>query len=234
MKISVIIPTLNEGQCISKLIDHLKVNGGELLQEIVVSDAGSSDNTTSLAQSAGATTISCSRGRAIQMNDGAAIATGDILYFVHADCFPPPSFAEDICAEIRKGQQAGCFRFKFNSTKRLLRINAYCTRFKSLMFRGGDQSLFIRRDFFEEIGKFNESLKIMEDYDLIRRIRKKSSFRIIPRKVIVSARKYDTHNYLVVNLTNLIVFQMYRLGCSQDRMLKTYYRFLRISSYKPW
>ncbi len=97
MKVSVIIPTLNEAANIKKLITHLRKHGGNGLKEIIVSDGGSSDNTLEVASNAGAMVVrSETPGRAIQMNLGANHSAGDILYFIHADALPPIEFITEI------------------------------------------------------------------------------------------------------------------------------------------
>ena len=83
------------------------------------------------------------------------------------------------------------------------------------MCRRGDQSLFIKKELFDELGGYDDELKIMEDYDFIKRAKKEFLFKVIPKNILVSARKYQNNSYLKVNLANLIVFWMYTLGCSQ-------------------
>ena len=155
MKISVIIPTLNEAANIKKLVTHLLKHGGKDLHEIIVSDGGSSDNTTQLAINAGAKVVlSEVKGGAVQMNLGAKHATGYILYFVHADTLPPIEFITAIQQAVLRNKKAGCFRFRFDSDKKLLAINSYLTRFNGIFSGGGDQSLYIEKGLFKELGSF--------------------------------------------------------------------------------
>src|SRR5687767_1233272 len=101
MKVSVIIPTINEETGIQKLVDYLHRQGGKHLHEVLVCDGGSSDKTVELATAAGARVINCKKGRAVQMNVGAKEATGDILYFLHADSWPPENFIDLIVDSIQ-------------------------------------------------------------------------------------------------------------------------------------
>jgi hypothetical protein len=156
------------------------------------------------------------------MNYGAQQAQGDILYFVHADTVPPSSFPDDIADATSQGYESGCYRYKFNIDHPLLNINAHCTRYDRLMCRGGDQTLFITRSLFNELGGFREDYMIMEDYDLIEKIQSCSPFKIIPKNATVSARKYDVNGYFQVNIANLIVFMMYFAGASQQTMVHAY------------
>jgi len=224
MEISVIIPTLNEEENIEKLLVHLKDCLKNVSHEIIVSDAKSSDATPSIVNSVDSVQLlQCEKmSRAHQMNKGAALAKGKILYFVHADSIPPASFYEDILQAFNEGFQLGCYRFKLDSDSLMLAINSYFTRFDRIMCRGGDQTLFIRKTDFEALNGFNDSFRIMEEYDFILRARKQLKFKIIPKDVLVSARKYEENSYLRVNFANLVVFTLFRLGSSQERMIKAY------------
>lgn len=225
--ISVIIPTLNEAAHITSLVSYLWEHDNGDLAEIIVVDGQSTDNTASLAEAAGAMVLTAPRrGRAIQMNYGAERALGSILYFVHADTLPPASYLEDIRESLSLHYPIGCFRFRFDSDRWLLRLNSWFTRLDLLWCRGGDQSLYLRRALFRELGGFSNEHLIMEEYDLIIRARRQYPFRIIPKNVLVSARKYETNSYLRVQVANLVAFNMYRLGFSQKRIYNTYRKLL--------
>jgi rSAM/selenodomain-associated transferase 2 len=223
MDISIIIPTYNEEEHIGPLVRHLWDNSQGLVRDIVVVDGGSQDCTLSMAGQAGArAVISPRKGRAAQMNLGASLVQGSVLYFVHADSLPPASYVTDLLEAIQAGYPMGCFRFRFNSGRLLLRINSYCTRFDRIMCRGGDQSIFMLRSVFDELQGYQDDYVIMEEYELLLRARNKYPFRIIPKDVLVSARKYDHNGYFRVNLANLTVFLMFFAGFSQKAMLNTY------------
>jgi len=229
MSISIIIPTYNEENNISDLLSHLKTGlGTQSDAEILVIDGGSTDNTISIVEDLGIRCIRSKRkGRAAQMNMGAEMAKGDILYFVHADTRPPLSFLEDIKLALSENYSSGCYRYTFDHYPNpLLKINAYCTRFDRIMCRGGDQTLFITRELFNQLGGFREDFMIMEDYDLIQKIQQRSSFKIMPKDAIVSSRKYDENGYFQVQIANLTVFLMYFLGASQDMMCHAYRNLL--------
>ena len=227
MKISVIIPTLNESENIGHLVAFIHDFGTTQVGEIIVVDGQSADDTVVVAKQAGALTlISPIKSRAAQMNMGAKYATGDILYFIHADIKLVPSFAQDIKGSIEAGFPSGCYRYVFDSSKSMLRINAYCTRFNRIMGRGGDQTLFVTRSVFEKLGGFNETFSIMEDYDFIIRLQKEYPFKIIPKNVVVSARKYETNSWLRVQLANLTVFIMFFLQQPPDKMKRWYEKML--------
>ena len=227
MTFSIIIPTLNEAENIGQLVRFLKKNGDSRLLEIIVVDAASTDATAECAHTEGATVlVSQKRGRAVQMNMGARAAKGDILYFIHADCTPPISFLEDIYQAITEGYPIGCYRFQFDNQRFILRINAYFNRFEPLWCRGGDETLFIKKDTFEKVGGFDENFCIMEEYDFIKRARAAFPFKIIPKYAIVSARKYETNSWLRVQLANMTAFNMFRFGVSSEKIARTYRQLL--------
>ena len=223
MQLSVVIPTLNEAQNISKLLPLLQQELRSTYYELSVVDARSADHTSKVASKLGARVLSSNKKcRAQQMNEGAAIATGEILYFVHADSIPPDGFLGDILQALTEGYDMGCFRFRFDSSNWLLKINSFFTRFDREVFRGGDQTLFIKKIDFNTLGGYDVSLRMMEEYDFMRKARRDLKFKIIPKDVIVSARKYEENSYFRVNLANLVVFTFYKWGLSQKRLLKLY------------
>jgi rSAM/selenodomain-associated transferase 2 len=210
--ISVIIPTLNEAENIGKLVSFLKQNNGPSLLEIIVVDAfESSDGTENIAAQAGAKVVKSAKSRAKQMNLGAQTAKGEILYFIHADCLPPKSYITDIQHFIKE-YPIGCYRYRFDSSKLMLQINSFFTRFPPLWCRGGDETLFVERRVFENLKGFNEHFCIMEEYDFIRRARAEYRFKIIPKNALVSARKYEKNSWLRVQIANFTAMRMFMRG----------------------
>ncbi|GAA4346157.1 TIGR04283 family arsenosugar biosynthesis glycosyltransferase [Hymenobacter saemangeumensis] len=227
MLLSVIIPTYNEAPNIGRVVTELRRYAGSQAVEILVVDANSPDGTAEAARQAGATVLQAPRpGRAAQMNHGARHARGELLYFVHADVRVHPNYVADIRGAVALGHEAGCYRFRFDSPHPLLRINSYGTRFRGLMSRGGDQTLFITRRLFERLQGFDEYYVIMEDFDIIRRIRRLATFFIIPADVVVSARKYETNSWLRVQLANLTAFLLFFLHQPPTRIARVYKKML--------
>jgi rSAM/selenodomain-associated transferase 2 len=226
MRISIIIPTLNEAENISKSIAFLHQHGRTLLAEIIVVDASSTDNTLSLAQAQECTVISVPKAsRAFQMNEGAKIAKGDILYFVHADVKPPESYAQDILDAIQAGYDFGCFRHRFDSKKWPLVLNSWIYRKLNFNVFGGDQTLFITKNAFESLNGFDEQFIIMEEFDFVDRAKKKFRHTMIKKDVWTSDRKYDNNSYLKVNYYNVMAFRMYKQGKSPES-IKAFYSHL--------
>lgn len=222
--VSIIIPVFNEEQFIGKCLRHLMAYGKEA--EIIVVDGGSDDSTVAIAQEFPVKVFSSEKGRAKQMNFGAQKATKEILYFLHADTLPPETFIEDIYSSILQGNDGGCFKVRFEGGPWLMSLNSYLSQFNMSWSGGGDQSLFLFASRFTELGGFNDALQIMEDFDLVDRLEKVGKFDIISNEIKVSCRKYNSNSYLKVQLANLMVFQMYRLGYSQELLKNTYARML--------
>lgn len=225
--LSIIIPAYNEAANIERLVLYLKQEGGHQVSEILVVDGGSHDDTVVLAQRAGArvlqSQVCC---RAAQMNLGAVNATEAVLYFVHADAFPPAGFAQDIQEALDAGYLMGCFRYRFDSPRAILKFNAWFVRFQFLWCQGGDKTFFIRRDLFESFGGYDERFVVMEEYDFLQKAMKKHRLRIIPKDVIVSARKYEKNSWLRVQLANATAFTLFRLRVDPRRIRDTYKRML--------
>jgi rSAM/selenodomain-associated transferase 2 len=226
--ISIIIPTLNEAINLQRLIPFLAVLEKNIIIEILVVDGGSTDNSRAIASQYGAIVIpSAICSRAAQLNAGAKVAKGSILYFVHADSLPLKSLAADILGAIASGYRAGCFSYEFESKRLMLRINSWFTQFNGIFSGGGDQTLFIEKSFFKELGGYDEKFTIMEDFDFVRRIRKLTQFKLIKKSIKVSDRKYQTNSWLNVQWANLIAMTAFRLGVKPERIKNLYYNRLK-------
>ncbi len=220
---SIIIPTFNEEEFIGPLLDFLLEETRDYRTDIVVCDGGSTDLTLYEVERRGVRLLqSAQKGRGSQLNLGARSSKGEVLYFLHADTFPPTGFLHDITRKLNEGYPAGCFRLSFDWNHWFLRANAWLTRFNVNYFRFGDQSLFIQRDSFERAGGYRDDYLMLEDQEIIHRIKKRCSFAIIPRAVVTSARKYRENGPLRLQWIFLRVWLKYKSGKSQAELLEFY------------
>lgn len=225
MKISIVIPTLNEQNMIGPIIVELRrrESNDRYIHEIIVADGGSSDATRREAELAGAVVITCNhKGRAVQMNEGARAASGDILYFLHADTLPPHLFDNEIIRAISNGTGAGCFQLKFSNDHPVLRFYGWCTRFKITFVRFGDQSLFVTAENFRKVGGFNERLLLMEDQKIVNDLKSVTSFALLDEAVETSARKYEKNGVIRLQFIFGVIVILYYCGARQETLAHLY------------
>jgi rSAM/selenodomain-associated transferase 2 len=221
-RISIIIPTWNEEKNIVTVISGIQSSDN---LEVILVDGGSQDNTVNLAKVLGVTVISSPPGRAIQMNTGAAVASGDILLFLHADTKLPPDFDRLIRAALQQpGVVAGAFTLGIDAPQWGLRLVEWGVKWRSLLWQlpYGDQGIFLTKSMFMEIGKFPE-LPIMEDFELMQRLKKRGKITIVPVPVMTSARRWLKKGIFQTTLINQIVIIGYLLGISPER-IRGWYR----------
>lgn len=226
---SIIIPAYKEADAIGALVQYLRRACGEQAGvEIIVADGQSPDATAAIAEAAGARVLRCPRkGRAAQMNHGANAAHGRILYFLHADSYPPPSFLADIRRAVQQGYGSGCYQLAFDHPHWFLRASAWFTRFNWDAVRFGDQSLFAQREVFEQAGGFREEMIVLEDQEIVGRLRRFGPFTILPGCVTTSARKYLENGIFRLQSTFLLICILYHLGVSQPNLKRVYCSLIR-------
>lgn len=217
-RLSVIIPALNEEDGIAAAVDCSWAAGAH---EVIVSHGGSTDRTADIALAAGARLVRSARGRAVQMNAGAAQATGDILLFLHADTVLPADSLDAIQSVMAHEDTAlGCFRFAAgdpdNATDRLITAGGVL-RHSVFGLPYGDQALFLRARDFADLGGFPE-LPVMEDHEFARRCRQLGRLETAPSSARSSARAWHRHGLLRTTLTNAAVIAGYRAGVPAERL----------------
>ena len=232
MKISIIIPILNESENIGNLLGYLIENSNpKNIREILVVDGGSTDGSqeivSNLIQSKNLyhlILINSPKGRAIQMNTGAEKATGEILYFLHADSYPPKNYDQLIINEAKNGFLAGCFRMKFDSNHPVLKFSQWFTRFNYKSCRGGDQSLYILKYVFKELKGYDENYLIYEDCEFINRIYDNVPFKVIPETITTSSRRYNINGTWKLQYHFTVIHLKKWLGASPEKLSSYYFK----------
>ncbi|WP_442846592.1 TIGR04283 family arsenosugar biosynthesis glycosyltransferase [Leeuwenhoekiella sp. H156] len=232
--LSIIIPVYNESENLPVLLEHLLRSAkAPDLMEILVVDGGSTDDTRALGEKFKAANrvniqlLQSGKGRAKQMNTGARAARGSILYFLHADSFPPKHFDRYIRDEVEKGNPAGCFKMQFDSKHWWLRLASYLTRFSWRASRGGDQSQFINRELFDEIGGYDESYVIYEDNILINELYARNKFVVIQQPLKSSARMYEKYGVWYVQYHFWSIYVKKWMGASAEELHAYYCKVLK-------
>lgn len=209
--LTIIIPALNEAATLSRTLE--RVQGADAIETIVV-DGGSHDTTREIAARAGAVVIGAPGGRARQQNAGATAAKGHLLLFLHADTLPPVGYADQIRAALDNPTTvAGAFRFRTDGTRAAIRMLEWTTNFRSTVLHWpyGDQGLFMQKRVFAEMGGF-ASLPIMEDFELVRRLRRRGAVVTLAKTVMTSARRWEQLGIIRTTIINQIMIAGFLSG----------------------
>ena len=229
-KISVIVPLLNEEKVLPLFLDHLRKLP---VNEVICVDGGSHDRTTDIllkwAEGDSAecrrVVISSSKGRALQMNEGAKGAIGEILFFLHADSWVDADGPRAILNALKDDLLVGgAFRLKINSPGVFLKGVAFAVNARSryLSLPYGDQGYFVRRNIFETLGGF-KNLPLMEDVDFIGRLQKEGPIVLLNESITTSARRWEQRGRFYTTLRNLVLVILYFLGIAPEKLAQWYY-----------
>lgn len=223
-RLSIIVPVLNEAQALPIFLERLQPFRGRGCELILV-DGGSTDATRHLAREAGVQVVEATRGRAWQMNAGAALARGWALLFLHADtCLPDRADAEILAALATGDHVWGRFDVKIEGRSRMLPLVAQMMNWRSRWsgIATGDQAMFVIRSLFEQVGGFPLQ-PLMEDIELSRRLRRLSQPACLRSRVLTSGRRWDRQGAWSTILLMWRLRLAYWLGVSAER-LKRHYR----------
>jgi len=224
MLISIIIPTYNEEKHIETLLSSITSKAYQNI-EIIVVDGGSKDRTIELVeQFMQVKLVYSSKGRAIQLNNGAANSKGNVLFFLHADSQLPHHWkAKIMAALVDPSCLAGTFYLKFDQSGFWYRVYSYFSKLNYTFFTYGDQGLFIRKEAFEHIGCY-PLVPIMEDYEMIKNIKKIGALTKLNAPIITSARKFTKNGVLLQQLKNIAIVLLYQFGLAPEKLAKWYNR----------
>jgi rSAM/selenodomain-associated transferase 2 len=220
--LSIIIPVLNEEAIIEATLNRFK---DDLNLEVIVVDGGSRDNTVSIANRLGVKVIkTTSSGRANQMNAGAEVASSKILLFLHADTRLPVNYLKTIEDTLSKPQViGGAFQLAIEGEAKSLRLIEIMVNIRSRYFGlpYGDQALFIYQSIFKSVGGF-ANLPIMEDFELVQRLKSRGKIAIAPADVITSSRRWQKLGVWQTTLINQLIIIGYYLKIPPYKLNKFY------------
>jgi uncharacterized protein len=221
MRISVIIPTLNEAANLPQTLACL----ARLPQlEIIIADGGSQDQTRDIAQNFGAQVIQTTLGRSTQMNQAAQQATGEVLLFLHADTLLPQDWRKWVTQTLENPQIiAGAFELAIDAPNPGLRWIEWGVKWRSrlLQLPYGDQAIFLRAATFHQMGGFPD-LGIMEDFVFVRQLQPLGQIAIVPVTVQTSARRWESRGVWPTMWLNQVILVGFHLGISPDRLRRWY------------
>jgi rSAM/selenodomain-associated transferase 2 len=222
MRLSIVIPTLNEARQIKQNVERaLSLRP----LQVIVADGQSEDDTADVACSAGAFVLLSPRGRGNQLNAGAMVASGDVLLFLHADCWLEPDATRQIELALANPKTVGgAFRQQIDHPGRVFRWlewgNAARARWWKLPY--GDQGIFLRRDVFVAVGGFAE-VPLMEDVLLMRKLRRRHlPIALLDGPLHVDAQRWLSQGVVRQTIRNWLLLVGLRLGISPDRLAKFY------------
>jgi rSAM/selenodomain-associated transferase 2 len=221
MKLSVIVPALNEEAVIAETLRCARQPG---VGELIVVDGGSSDGTAAVAGEIADLVIRSERGRAVQMNAGAARASGEVLLFLHADTLLPPGYAGEVVGACARPEVVGGrFDVELQPSSLLLRITGELINRRSRVTRvaTGDQAMFVRRDVFDALGGF-APLPLMEDLDLSRRLKRAGEIACLRSRVRTSARRWQKDGTVRTILLMWTLRLLYYGGVEPQRLFRFY------------
>ncbi len=218
-RVSVIIPTLNEEACIADTLRRVHALPGPV--ECIVADGNSDDKTRAYA-SPYATVCTSSRGRARQMNAGAAHATAPVLLFLHADTTVTHQAWQAMHRALTDAAiQAGTFRLRFDRSTPLLRFYTWWTRLPWWGVAFGDRGLFVRKHHFDSVGGFS-SIPIFEDLDMVHRLCQEGGFQFVDAPVTTSARRFRAVGTVRQQLHNMKLWIQYMSGTPPTDLASAY------------
>jgi rSAM/selenodomain-associated transferase 2/rSAM/selenodomain-associated transferase 1 len=219
--VSVVIPALNEAGQLGRTLSALSLSQDI---EVIVVDGGSRDATLAIARTAGVRALEARPPRSVQMNAGAAAAGGEILLFLHADTRLPMKFQEPVRRTLASPRvAAGAFFLRIDAYGWGLRIIEQAANWRSrlLQLPYGDQALFLRRDTFWELGGF-PAIPIMEDFELVRRLKRKGRIAMVPDSVRTSPRRWLQVGVGKTWLINQAIIAAYFMGAPPERLAAWY------------
>lgn len=224
MRVSIVVPVFNEARLLPGLVDHLReLADRDPEAEVALVDGGSEDASVEVVRRAGLACLRAPRGRAAQMNAGAAASDGDVLLFLHADTRLPADALGQVRGAVRRGAVGGWFGVRLDSPRPSLRLAGRLISLRSRLTGGatGDQAIFVRRRDFQALGGY-AVVPLFEDLDLIRRLRRRGPLVPLRATVVTSARRWEKLGVLRTIARMWALRTLYYCGVSPRRLARYY------------
>ncbi len=223
--ISIIIPVLNEAAIINATINYLTDLASGTNVEIVVIDGDPLASTIKHVRNPVVKKVVAPKGRGAQMNAGVRKSRGDILIFLHVDTLLPPMALESVLTVWgQPNYVGGAFDLGIRGNRSYYRLVEQMVYWRSRITNipYGDQAIFLRRSYFEAIGGYCD-IPIMEDVEIMQRVKRRNGkIKIIPLKVLTSARRWEKEGMLFCTLRNWILVVLYHFGVTPNRLARFY------------
>lgn len=222
-RVSVIVPVLRDTDALRELLEK-SARWTPAPDEVIVVSADTDAAVRAVAERFGARVIDAGANRGAQLDAGARQASGDILWFLHADARPVATAIDAILAAVRAGADAGCFRFVFSGERRPLKALLERLIDLRIAFGGiayGDQGLFATRDAYAASGGFARS-PLFEEVPLVRGLRRQGTFRRLATPIYVSPRRWERDGWIRRTLHNRWLATCYMVGVPAARLATRY------------
>lgn len=223
--ISVIVPVFNEEENVNQCIEKLSMQKGVNF-EIIVVDGHQKANTLKAIKEDSVIKVSSNKGRAVQMNKGAAVAKGEYLVFLHVDTLLPENGLKLIKETLDSGHKIGAFtlRYEYNGFIEKLGTGYVNFRIKFTNIPYGDQCIFVTRELFDEISGYNNEYPIMEDLDFVKRVKRTGvKIKMLDEHIVTSLRRWRKYGYFKRIAVNMWMVLLFKLGVHPRDLVK-YYR----------
>lgn len=224
MKVSIVIPVINEQELVGSAIEKAWLAGAD---EVIIVDGGSDDETAQIANHSNCSFFQTTPGRAKQLNHGAEKSTGTVVLFLHVDNWLEANAVTQIRTGLAEHPDclAGAFRQRIEAKPRIYRWleSGNARRVKWFNLAYGDQGIFVRKETFTQLGGFPD-LNLMEDYVFSQKLRKKARLLLLPGPLHVEARRWIKHGPLRQTFRNWMITMAYRLGVHPNRLANFYRR----------
>ena len=231
--VSIIVPVLNEAGLIGPFLRHLKTLGPAV--EIILVDGESTDGTLELARPLADRVLRVPRGRAVQMNAGAEIATAEVFWFLHADLRVPPDAIEEIQAALQDMRAAGgCFRLRYPRPEWIYRVSDRLGNVGVDLFGFalGDHGIFCRRSAFVRVGGY-PIVPILEDAELYRRLGPTGRMKQLPEEIVSDPRTFERGGRYRTTAVYFLILLLYVAGVPISGLNKIYRRLSALSRARP-